>query len=83
VASSLDPVRADRGLTVTPTDTPERLPDPDLIVVPGSENPLPVLEDQRILLGDRPVQMAARITRQIVSARLGRARRALSGRHAS
>jgi hypothetical protein len=29
------------------------------------------------------VQMAARITRQIVTARLGRARRALSGRQAS
>jgi transcriptional regulator GlxA family with amidase domain len=206
VASSLEPVRADRGLTVIPTDTPETLPDPDLIVVPGSESPLPVLEDQvllewlraaapncqwtasvcsgalvyaaagllegktttthwgvrdnvralgvevvddrvvwqgnhisgagvsagidmalaltervhgrelaealqlvieydpqppfdsgspdkadastmrrakRILLGDRPVQMATRITRQIVSARIGRARRALSGRHAN
>jgi transcriptional regulator GlxA family with amidase domain len=45
VARSLDPVRCDRGLTVTPTDTPETFPDPDLIVVPGSENPLPVLED--------------------------------------
>src|SRR5918995_1194117 len=50
VARSLDPVRADRGLTVIPTDTPETLPDPDLIVVPGSENPLPVLQDQ-VLLG--------------------------------
>jgi transcriptional regulator GlxA family with amidase domain len=46
VAPSLDPVRADRGLTVIPTDTPETLPDPDLIVVPGSENPLPVMDDQ-------------------------------------
>jgi cyclohexyl-isocyanide hydratase len=46
VARSLDPVRADRGLTVIPTDTPDTLPDPDLIVVPGSENPLPVVEDR-------------------------------------
>jgi transcriptional regulator GlxA family with amidase domain len=38
------------GLTVIPTDTPETFPDPDLIVVPGSENPLPVLEDE--VLGD-------------------------------
>ncbi len=49
VASSLDPVRADRGLTVVPTDTPATLPDPDLIVVPGSENPLPVMEDEQLI----------------------------------
>ena len=45
VASSPDPVRCDSGLTVVPSDTPATLPDPDLIVVPGSGNPLPVLED--------------------------------------
>jgi transcriptional regulator GlxA family with amidase domain len=49
VAHSLDPVRADAGLTVIPTDTPESLPDPDLIVVPGSGNPLPVLEDEVLI----------------------------------
>jgi len=46
VASLPDPVRCDAGLTVIPTDTPESLPDPDLIVVPGSGNPVPVLGDQ-------------------------------------
>ena len=46
VARSLEPVRCDRGLTVLPTDTPETLPDPDLIVVPGSENPVPVMSDE-------------------------------------
>jgi transcriptional regulator GlxA family with amidase domain len=45
LSRSLEPVRCDRGLTVIPTDTPETLPDPDLVVVPGSENPLPVMED--------------------------------------
>ena len=45
LARSLDPVRCDRGLTVIPTDTPQTLPDPDLIVVPGSEKPLPVMDD--------------------------------------
>ena len=45
VASSLEPVRCDAGLTVIPTDTPDTLPDPDLIVVPGSGNPVPVLSD--------------------------------------
>ena len=45
LARSLEPVRCDCGLTVIPTDTPETLPDPDLIVVPGSGNPVPVLDD--------------------------------------
>jgi transcriptional regulator GlxA family with amidase domain len=49
VASSRDPVRADRGLTVIPTDTPATLPDPDLIVVPGSEDPVPVLDDHVLI----------------------------------
>jgi transcriptional regulator GlxA family with amidase domain len=45
LARSLEPVRADCGLTVVPTDTPDTLSDPDLIVVPGSGNPVPVLSD--------------------------------------
>jgi transcriptional regulator GlxA family with amidase domain len=49
VARSLDPVRCDCGLTVVPTDTPESLRDPDLIVVPGSGNPVPVLDDQILI----------------------------------
>jgi transcriptional regulator GlxA family with amidase domain len=50
VASSPEPVRADRGLTVIPTDTPETMPQPDLIVVPGSQDPVPVLSDE-VLIG--------------------------------
>jgi transcriptional regulator GlxA family with amidase domain len=49
VARSLEPVRCDVGLTVLPTETPENLPDPDLIVVPGSGNPLPVLDDDVLI----------------------------------
>jgi cyclohexyl-isocyanide hydratase len=49
VARSLDPVRCDCGLTVIPTDTPDTVPDPDLIVVPGSGNPVPVLDDQVLI----------------------------------
>jgi transcriptional regulator GlxA family with amidase domain len=49
VASALDPVRTDQGLTVVPTDTPRTLPDPDVIVVPGSGNPLPVLDDRSLI----------------------------------
>jgi transcriptional regulator GlxA family with amidase domain len=50
VARTLEPVSCDVGLTVVPTDTPESLPHADLIVVPGSGNPLPVLDDD-ILIG--------------------------------
>jgi transcriptional regulator GlxA family with amidase domain len=49
LASSAGPVRTDCGLTVIPTDTPESLRDPDLIVAPGSGNPMPVLDD-RVLI---------------------------------
>jgi len=49
LAGSLDPVRCDCGLTVIPTDTPQTLPDPDLIVVPGSGNPVPVLSDEVLI----------------------------------
>ena len=49
LARTLDPVRCDAGLTVIPTDTPETLPDPDLIVVPGSGNPVPVLSDEVLI----------------------------------
>jgi transcriptional regulator GlxA family with amidase domain len=45
LARTLEPVRCDCGLTVLPTDTPGTLPDPGLIVVPGSGNPVPVLRD--------------------------------------
>jgi putative intracellular protease/amidase len=34
---------------VIPTDTPKTLPNPDLIVVPGSGNPVPVLDDHVLL----------------------------------
>ena len=49
VASAAGPVTTDRGLTVIPTDTTESLTDPELIVVPGSGNPLPVLGDQVLI----------------------------------
>ena len=49
LAVATDPVRTDLGMTVVPTDTPQTLPDPDLIVVPGSGNPLPVLGDRLLL----------------------------------
>ena len=50
LASSPDPVQTDCGLTVVPTETTETLPAPDLIVVPGSGNPLPVLSDKPLIV---------------------------------
>jgi transcriptional regulator GlxA family with amidase domain len=49
LARSIEPVRCDVGLTVIPTDTPGSLPDPDVIVVPGSGNPVPVLADHVLI----------------------------------
>lgn len=49
VASAAGPVSSDCGLTVIPTDTTESLTDPELVVVPGSGNPLPVLRDQVLI----------------------------------
>jgi transcriptional regulator GlxA family with amidase domain len=49
LASSLEPVRCDQGLTVIPTDTPGTFPDPELIVVPGSGKPVPVMSDQVLI----------------------------------
>lgn len=49
LASSEGPVKTDLGMTVIPTDTPASLPDPDVIVVPGAGDPLPVLEDDVLL----------------------------------
>jgi transcriptional regulator GlxA family with amidase domain len=49
LARSLEPVRCDEGLTVIPTDTPATLPDPELIVVPGSGKPVQVLSDQVLI----------------------------------
>jgi transcriptional regulator GlxA family with amidase domain len=49
LARSLDPIRCDKGLTVLPTDTPETLTNPELIVVPGSGKPVQVLSDQTLI----------------------------------
>jgi transcriptional regulator GlxA family with amidase domain len=49
VATEAGPIRADAGLIVSPTDTPDSLPDPDLVLVPGSSRPLGPLGDQPLL----------------------------------
>jgi len=49
VATAPDPVRADAGLVVMPTTTLNSLAAPDLVLVPGSGNPMPVLNDKALL----------------------------------
>ena len=65
LARTLDPVRCDRGLTVIPTDTPDTLPDPGLIVVPGSENPTPVLDDEELVTWLRTAAPGCRWTASV------------------
>jgi hypothetical protein len=75
LASALDPVRCDAGLTVIPTDTP-----PFDSGEPTKADASTLRMAFRLLLGDRPLQMAARVNGQAVAARLVRARRALTRR---
>ena len=49
LATTPGPIRSDHGLTVTPTATPAQLPDPDLVVIPGSSKPLGPLSDDALL----------------------------------
>jgi transcriptional regulator GlxA family with amidase domain len=65
LAATTDPVRTDRGLTVLPTVTPAGLPDPDLIVVPGSETPLPLLEDRALIEWIRAAALGCRWTASV------------------
>ena len=46
LASTMDPVCTDRRLTAVPTHTPDTMARTDRIVVPGSQNPVPVLSDK-------------------------------------
>ena len=59
VATGPDPVRADAGLVVRPTGTLDSLTAPDLVVVPGSGNPMPVLNDKALLAWVRHVSRHA------------------------
>jgi len=49
LATTRRAVTADAGLTVVPTDTPDSLPAPDLVVVPGSSRPFGPLQDNVLL----------------------------------
>jgi transcriptional regulator GlxA family with amidase domain len=49
VATSAGPVLTDHGLPMMPTTTPAALPDPDVVVIPGSSRPLGPLKDAVLL----------------------------------
>jgi transcriptional regulator GlxA family with amidase domain len=49
VATTPGPIRTDHGLAMLPTATPADLPDPDVVVIPGSSKPLGPLKDEVLL----------------------------------
>lgn len=49
LATERRPHRADNGLIVSPTDTPQSLPRADVIVIPGSSRPLGPLKNPALL----------------------------------
>lgn len=49
VATTPGPILSDHGLTIVPTATPASLPDPDVVVIPGSSKPLGPLDDELLL----------------------------------
>src|SRR5262252_7390106 len=59
VATGLDPVRADAGLVVLPTGTLDSLTAPNLVMMPGSGNPMPTLNDKALLTWVRHVSQHA------------------------
>ncbi|WP_445149679.1 DJ-1/PfpI family protein [Baekduia sp. Peel2402] len=59
VATSSGPVSTDRGMQVLPTVMPEGIPDPDVVVIPGSSNPLGPLKDEALLQWVRDVAPGA------------------------
>jgi len=55
LATHAGPVPTDHGLQMLPTDTPETLRDPDVVVMPGSGKPLGPLENEELLQWVRDV----------------------------
>jgi transcriptional regulator GlxA family with amidase domain len=49
VATTPGPIYSDHGMAVLPTATPADLPDPDVVVIPGSSKPLGPLDDEVLL----------------------------------
>jgi transcriptional regulator GlxA family with amidase domain len=59
VATTPGPIHTDHGLALLPTTTPAELPDPDVVVIPGSSKPLGPLKDEVLLDWIRSVEPTA------------------------
>lgn len=59
VATTPGPIQTDHGLSILPTTTPAGLPDPDVVVIPGSSKPLGPLNDEVLLEWIRSVEPTA------------------------
>jgi len=59
VATTPGPIHTDHGLALLPTTTPAELPDPDVVVIPGSSKPLGPLNDEVLLDWVRSVEPTA------------------------
>ncbi|HYF27470.1 MAG TPA: DJ-1/PfpI family protein [Baekduia sp.] len=84
VATTTEPVPTDQGLRMLPTDSPQSLPRPDVVVIPGAEDPLPVLEDEALIAwvrsaGETATWCASACTGAALYARAG----LLTGRRAT
>jgi transcriptional regulator GlxA family with amidase domain len=76
LATHEGPVATDHGLRMVPTDSPDTLRDPDVVVMPGSGKPLGPLENEALLQWVRDVEpgaqwMASACTGSLVYAKAG------------
>lgn len=69
-AHSLEPVRTDRGLTLTPTATFEECSDIDVLCVPGGPGQVDAMDDERVLGFIRRVAESARFVTSVCTGAL-------------
>ena len=70
VSSTLDPVRTDRGLVLTPDATYDDLPDPDILFVPGGPGQLPAMDDAALIGYLRRAGKAAKLITSVCTGSL-------------
>ena len=70
VSNTLDPVRTDRGLVLTPDATYYDLPDPDILFVPGGPGQLPAMDDAALIAYLRSAGKRARLITSVCTGSL-------------
>ena len=70
VSGTLDPVRTDRGLVLTPDATYEDMPDPDILFVPGGPGQLPAMDDAALMAYLRRAGKAAQLITSVCTGSL-------------